>query len=312
MENIILSINVVLPLFLTISLGYLSKQINLIDGHTLKVMNKITFKIFLPVLLFYNIYKTDLSNIISAKLFVFSFVSLTLLCFILCLIIPFVEKDNRKRGVLVQALFRSNFILFALPVLASLFGENQIGVPTLMLALVVPLINFLAVICLEIFRGEKLNYKRMVVGIITNPLIIASTIGLILLALGMKLPTVIEKTTSDLARIATPLALFILGGTFKFEGIKGYTKQLLIAIIGSLVVIPAIFVVIAISLGFQGIELATIMIMFAAPTAVSSFTMAEQMGADGDLAGRIVVLTTAFSIFTIFFWVFLLKQFALI
>ena len=60
MENIILSLNVVLPLFLTVALGYFIKKIKLIDEHTLKVMNKVTFKTFLPTLLFYNVYKTNL------------------------------------------------------------------------------------------------------------------------------------------------------------------------------------------------------------------------------------------------------------
>ena len=55
MENLILSLNVVLPLFITMSLGYFLKSLNMFDNNTLDTMNNITFKSFLPMLLFYNI-----------------------------------------------------------------------------------------------------------------------------------------------------------------------------------------------------------------------------------------------------------------
>ena len=65
-------------------------------------------------------------------------------------------------------------------------------------------------------------------------------------------------------------------------------------------------------LGFRAETLVPILIYFGAPTAVSSFPMAQQMDGDGDLAAALVVFTSALAIVSIFLWVFVLKTFALI
>ena len=116
------------------------------------------------------------------------------------------------------------------------------------------------------------------------------------------------KTVTDLGRVATPLALVALGGEFKFHKVKGNLKQLIVAVAGKLIVSPLLMVTIGVFLGFRNEMLVPVLLMFGAPTAVSSYTMAQQMGGDGELAGEIVVFATAFSIVTIFLWVFALKQ----
>lgn len=312
MENLILSFNVVLPLFLTMALGYVLKYIGMFDERTLDSMNNVAFKSFLPILLFYNIYKTDIKGVFNPNLMTFAAISVIILFISLYIVVPFIEKDNKKRGVLVQGIFRSNFVIFGIPVTASLFGEDQVGVASLLIAIVVPLFNILSVFSLEAFRGGKPDYKKILKGVIKNPLIIASCIGIITIFLGIKLPTAIEKTVSDISKIATPLSLILLGASFKFNEIKKHLKQTTIGVIGKIIVIPCIFIPICILAGYRNVELATLMVIFAAPTAVSSFTMAQQMDADYNLAGQIVVFTSAFCVLTVFLWIFILKQFNLI
>lgn len=312
MNNLILSINVVAPLFLTIMFGYLIRKINLVDDYTLRRMNNLIFKTFLPMLLFFNIYNTKIEGTLNIKLMIFATSAILISCIGASIIIPFVEKENKKRGVLVQAIFRSNFVLFGLPVVLSLFGDGSVGVTSILIAVIVPMFNFLAVIVLEIFRGGKINFKKIIKGIITNPLIIASILGILMLILKIKIPLILEKTISDMSKIATPLALTVLGGSFKIEKINKNLKQLVIGIIGKLIIVPLIFIPIAIYLGFRNIELASVMIMLAAPVAVSSFTMAEQMEADGELAAQLVVFTSMLSIVTIFIYIFTMKQFGYI
>lgn len=308
MKNFILSFNVVMPLFINIMFGYFIKKIKLIDKHTLKVMNSVTFKTFLPLLLFYNVYKTKLDEAINSKLMIFAPTAIFSACILATIIILIIEKENKKRGVLIQAIFRSNFVLFGLPVVISLFGDKSAGVTSMLIAIIVPMFNFLAVIILEIFRGGQVDIKKIIQGIITNPLILSSMLGLILLFVDMRIPYFLEKSINDISKIATPLALIILGGSFEFNKMTNNIKQIAIGVFGKLIVVPIIFVPIAISLGFRNIELATLVIMLTAPTAVSSFTMAEQMDADGELAGQLVVLTSAISVFTIFIWIFVMKQ----
>ena len=308
MENLILSLNVVLPLFITMSLGYFLKYLNMFDNNTLDTMNNITFKSFLPMLLFYNIYKTDLQGVFNLKLMIFSATCVIALYLILYLIVPLIEKDNKKRGALLQGLFRSNFVIFGIPITESLFGSEKVGVAALLIAVIVPLFNILSVLALETFRGSKPDFRKISIGIIKNPLIIASCLGVLTLLLKIKIPTAIEKTISDVSKIATPLSLILLGASFKFDNIKKYLKQTTIAVVGKTILTPCIILPICIMFGYRGVELSTLMIIFAAPTAISSFTMAQQMDSDSDLAGQIVVFTSAFCVVTVFMWIFILKQ----
>ena len=312
MDNLILSFNVVAPLCFVMALGYFLKYLKMFDENTVNVMNNVAFKVFLPCLLFYNVYTTDLGNVINPKLMIFACLSIISLFIILLLIVPIFEKDNSKRGVIIQGIFRSNFVLFGIPVATSLAGEGNIGVTALLIGVVVPTFNVLAVVCLETFRGGKVNVKKVTHGIATNPLIIGSFLGLSMLVIGIKLPTFLEVTIKDVSKIATPLSLILLGASFSFSNVKKYLKETIITVIGKLIIVPLVFLAISYAVGFRGISLLSLMIMFAAPTAVSSFQMAKQMDGDADLAGQIVVFTSAFSIVTVFAWIFVLKQLALI
>lgn len=312
MENLILSFTVVFPLFANMILGYGLKSIHLLDEGTTKNMNTVVFKVFLPLLLFNNIYKTNLNGIFNGKILGFAALSIIALFIILCILIPIIEKDNKKRGVMIQGIFRSNFVIFGLPVATALFGDGQVCIIALLIAVVVPLFNFLSVIALEIFRGGKIDIKNVFKGIITNPLIIASAIGLTFLFLNIKLPGVLEKSVEDISKIATPLSLILLGATFEFKAIKANLKQTIISVVGRLVILPSIMLPLSAFLGFRNVELVGLMLIFGAPTAVSSFTMAEKMDGDAELASQIVVFTSAFCILTVFIWIFILKQLALI
>ena len=311
MENLILSVNVVLPLFLLMAAGYITKQLKLYDKQAHTVMNRLVFRLFLPMLLFKNIYQTNLNTEFNGKVFIFAVVSVLLMFGLLFAVIPLIEKDNRRRGVLIQGIGRSNFVIFGMPMAETLCGGNM-ATTSLLVAIVVPMFNVLSVIALEVFRGGKIDVKKILLGIVKNPLIIASLLGFIFLLAGIRLPAPIEKAVVDLAGIATPFALFLLGGALEFSRVGGNLRPLLIGVTGRLIVMPAIFITAAVLLGFRDVELVSMMVLFMAPSAVSSYTMAQQMGGDGELAGQQVVFTTAFSIFTIFLIVLLVKNLGLI
>lgn len=160
MDNLILYFNVVAPLCLVMALGYFLKHLNMFDENSLNVMNNVAFKVFLPILLFYNIYNTDLIDSINPKLMIFAGISVLALFIFTYLFIPVIEKDNRKRGVMIQGIFRSNFVLFGIPVATALVGEGKVGTTALLIAIIVPTFNVLAVICLETFRGGEIEVKK--------------------------------------------------------------------------------------------------------------------------------------------------------
>lgn len=314
MENLAVSFGVVLPLFLMMALGYVLRLIRLLDEHTLSALNNLTFRIFLPVLLFYNISTTRLEQAFNLRLMLYAAVCVTISFGAVFLLIPLAEKEPRKQGVLVQGIFRSNFIIFGLPVTVSLLGPEHTGVTSILIAMVIPMYNVFSVVALEFYCHSKcgcdgrLDLKQLFRGILTNPLILGAAAGILALAVGLKLPAPVERTVGDLAKVATPLALIGLGGSFYFGKTRGYLKQIILGVAGRLLVIPGIFIPVSIFLGFRGEELIALVSMFTAPTAVSSFTMAEQMDGDGELASYLVVFGSACSVVTIFFWVFLIRH----
>ncbi len=312
MENLILSFNVVLPLFLSISLGYLLCRIGLMDEPLRLGLNKLCFKVFLPIYLFNSIRTTDLNAAFNPGLLAFGCLGLIALFLLLMVFIPRIEPANPRRGVLIQAIFRSNFALFGLPVAVSLCGEGDIGPTSLLLGVTVPIFNVLAVIALETFRGGKPSIRKMLKGIATNMLIIGSLLGIALNLLNIPVPEAVNKSLVDLGKVATPLSLVALGASFTFSSIRAFRKQLFIGVLGRLVVAPLVMVTLGVLLGFRNETLVPILIMFGAPTAVSSFPMAQQMGGDGELAASLVVFTSGGAILTIFLLVFGLKQLGMI
>jgi len=311
MESLILSFNSVMPIFLLMLTGYILKAVNIADKKGFDTVNRLVFKAFLPTLLFYNIYKTESADVVNPGLMIFT-VAGTLIVFAVGYASVFIlTKDNAKRGVMLQGFFRSNYAILGLPLVEYICEGKTSGLSSLMVAVIVPLFNVLAVISLERFRDGKLNIPKMLKGVLTNTLIIGCILGLVFYLAGIKLPDVVEKAVSDVAKIASPLAIIVLGASFTFSSLRGCVKELCTVVAARLVIVPAIAIFFAVLLGFTGEALACVLIAFGAPVAVSSFSMAQQMGGDEALAAQVVVVSSALCLLTLFGWIFLLNSMGL-
>lgn len=301
MECIILAFKVVLPIMVYVTIGYILRLLKFFDEKSLKTVNNMVFKVFLPCLLFYNIYTTQIDKILDFDLIVFSVCFIAILFLLMMIFVPVFVKDNSKRGVIIQGIFRSNFVLFGMPVTISLMGEGNGGLTSIAIAFIVPLYNVLAVICLETFSKNKIKIFNVLIGIVKNPLIISSILGILFLSFEIKLPDVLSNIIRDLSRVATPLALIGLGASFTFRSVKNNLGYLSAVVLMKLIVLPVTAISIsAYVFGFRGAAIVTLISVFASPTAVSSFTMAQSMGGDSDLAAQTVVFTSVFSIITVF------------
>lgn len=310
MESLRVAAEVVLPLFLMMAVGYVVRLTGLMNETSAKQVNKVIFKVFLPLLVFQNVLHSDFTAGFRSNLLFYALAGVGLQ-FLIALCIAFLtEKDNSRRGVMLQGMFRSNFVLFGIPVCASLFGQEAAGLASLLIAVIIPLYNVLAVISLEIFNSGHTGFWKVLKGILTNPLILASAAGILCLVFHITLPDPVSEVVSDLAGIATPLAFVVLGVSFSFRDLGGCVKDLCLTLGVKLLLFPALFLSLAILLGFRGAPLAVLLTLFASPIAVSSFTMAQQMGGDDRLAGQLVILSSVLSILTLFLFIFALKQFA--
>ena len=306
-DNFIVALSAVVPMFCLMSIGAFVKYRDWLTADELNHMNRMVFRVFFFCLMFHSIYTTDLSHTIRPKLMIFGAGGVILLFVFLMLFIPKIERLNKRRGVMIQAIFRSNFVLFGIPIVANIFGEKDIAVTTMMIAVIIPIYNILAVFALETFRGGKILILPILKGIITTPMIMGAIAATIFLILGVHIPAPVLKPIGQISSATTPVALIILGASFKFNSVHEHFKQLVTCISARLVIVPAIMLTLAIILGFRDIEFVTLIAIFGSPCAVVSFAMAQQMGGDSDLAGNCVVFTSALSCFTIFCWILLFK-----
>ena len=309
MESLKLSFEAVMPIFILMTLGYLIKKMKLVDKKSVGMINKLNFKIFLPVLLFYNIYSIHAPDVFNLKLIIFTVIGILFVFIAGYFAVLLLTKDNKKRGVMLQAFFRTNYAILGIPIVNYICGNETSGVASLMVVIVIPVFNILAVIALERFREEnsKLSILRLLKGVTTNPLIIGCIIGFIVFALDIKLPSLIEKSVKDISLIATPLSIIALGAGFGFSDIRGCLRENVIVVATRLIIVPLIILPVAVWLGFSGEALACLMVVFASPIAVSSYAMAQQMDGDEILAVQVIATSSAFCLITLFLWIFALS-----
>lgn len=308
MDDLLFSLNTVFPLLVMMAVGFTARRVGVIGESAPRQINACVFKIFLPLLLCFNIVDTQLGTSTDVRTLLYAFIT-TLLCFgTLFFITPRLCCDRASCGVLIQGIARSNYAIFGIPLVMMMYPEGDTSIAVLMVAVVVPVFNVLSTIALMIFGGEKSSPWRIVKGVLLNPLILGTLAGFLLWYFRIPIPTLIETPLRSLGSVATPLALFTLGASLDFGKARANSRLLVIGVAGRLVVVPLIFLSLAVALGIRDVSLAALIAVYASPTSVSSFPMAQQMGGNGDLAGGQVVFTTVFSILTVFLWVFALKS----
>lgn len=309
MNNFIFSINAVLPVFLLIFLGYFLTKTGILTKKFSDVSSKFVFMIALPSLLFLNILKADFSGIFNVgllKAIMFVFVSVLIIFLILTVYAKKSFDDEGKRGAFIQGCFRANYVMLGIPLIYNIASDEGVIAASLMAAFIIPYFNILAIIALSIHR--KTSFRSVSVLIIKNPLIVSIILGVIASAIKIELPFVINKTVEMLSVIAIPLALLSIGVFFDFGRFLSQIKTVLMATAIKTVLIPLIFTPLAYLAGIRGVYLISIYVLLAAPTAVSSYIMAKGMDADSEIASGIIILTTAFSLVTLFSGIFILRS----
>jgi predicted permease len=312
-SDFIFSLNVVFPLFLLIAAGYAAREFRFVKESFLTEANKFVFRFLLPLMLFRNIHAAlfmdlDFSNI---RLIFSALFGVLITIVILLIIVPLSVKRKAARGSLIQGIYRSNFLIYGLPLAVSMYGDAAIIPISMLMGIIVPVYNVAAIIILTVFSEKKsissISFLQITKDILQNPLILACIAGGIAGGFNLRFPAIIDKPLHDLATMATPMALLIMGGEFRFRKLKSNFMMVMLASAGRLVFVPLIAMIVFIRMGFREIELAVLLCLFATPTAVVSFIMADNMGCDAEIAAQIVVLTTALSAVTIFLFIFVLK-----
>ena len=210
-ESFMVALNAVAPFLILLSVGFLAVRTGLTDRAFMARLNALNFRLFFPFLMFSNVYSARPEDLPSVTLMIFGPVSVLLLIAVLLVVVPRIVKENPRRGTIIQAVFRSNFIIYGIPLTASVFGTARSSVCGMMVMIMVTLFNTAAVIVLEIFRdGGRIRLKPLLLGLVRNPLLQGCAAGLLCYLLQIRLPDFIASPVSSLSSLATTLAMIAL------------------------------------------------------------------------------------------------------
>ncbi len=307
MNNLIFSLNATIPIFLLIVLGYLLHKMDWIDDSFAKKMNTFAFRLCLPALLFEDLASQDFSNAWDTKYVLFCFF-VTFLSIFISYLLSFFLKDKSLNGEFMQATYRSSAAILGLAFINNIYGNS--GMAPLMIIGTVPLYNIAAVVILTICSPEQSQenlLKRSMIGILKNPILDGIAIGLLWSLLKLPYPTILSKTVTSLGNLATPLSLLAMGASFQFNSVRSVFKPACVATFMKLIGFVALFMPIAIYLGFRESYLVALLVMLGSATTVSSYVMAKNMGHKGDLTASCVSFTTLLSAFTLTMWLYIMK-----
>lgn len=315
MENLIFSLNATIPVFLVMVIGYILKNLKMVDEPFVKTLNSFNYTVTLPVLLFKDICESDFLAVWDTGYVLFCFFS-TLSCIAVIWIIT--AKVYHKKdliGEFVQASYRGSAAVLGIAFIQNIYGNA--GMAPLMIIGTVPLYNVAAVIILSLTGPESQGLsaaalKKALKGIATNPIILSILAGILASLLPFEFPFIVSKTISSISVLATPLALIGLGAGFEGKKALAEIKPTLLCSAIKLILQPAVFLPVAILMGFRTDKLVAILIMLGAPSTVSCYIMAKNMKHHGILTSSVVVATTFLSSITLTFWLYLLKSFSLI
>ena len=313
LESFMVAFNAVAPFLILLGIGFGAVRLKLADRAFMDRLNALNYRLFFPFLMFNNVYSAKPENMPSVKLMLTGALSVILLVILLVIIVPKFVKENPRRGVVIQGIFRSNFIIYGIPLTTYVFGTEKSSVCGMMIMIMVSIFNIAAVIVLELFReGGKIRPGMLLLGIVKNPLLQGCVVGLLFYLLQIRLPSFIAAPVSSLAGAATTVALVVLGANLKFDELKKNRRTISAVLVIRLILLPVVMVVFAYLIGLRGVELFLMLMIFGTPVATSSYPMAQNMGGDGQLAGQLVFVSTVASLATIFVFIFTLSRLGLL
>ncbi|MCR5450446.1 MAG: AEC family transporter [Solobacterium sp.] len=303
MQSLFIAARAVIPVTLIMILGALTKKLGTVSEKSFKDFNWVVFHYCLPVSLFMNIVNADLSTLSNISLIIFAIASILIIIGVSMLVTRNSSLPDEKLGVIIQGLFRTNFAILGVPIVEGIYGAGNAAAASVMIAFVLPVFNITAVLVLQKYSGKQADLKKTLMNVLKNPLIIGALIGFVFKILRLPLPELAVSTIQTFNKMTTPLSLFVLGGCFNYTSLADNKKLLGIYAVLKMIVVPMIVLTAAVMIGYRGEELVTLLVLFGGPAAISSYTMAVQMGLDGDLASQCVVISTIAVVVTMFLFI---------
>jgi predicted permease len=309
MQQSLYILNILFPIFAVLAVGFFLAKIKFITPEVQKGLNKIAFYLGLTSMIFLKVSQADINLSVSWRITVSQMITMFVTAGITYLVARSAKYPKSTIGALVQIGYRSNMLYISIPIFAfvldgavsdpvkdDLLSNIFLGMTPVMIAY-----NVLAVIVLTTFSDahKKLSFSKIVLNIITNPLIIASLLGVFWAYMNWQLPTMVVRTLNVFSGVAFPLALLGIGCTLAQIDDFSLIRKIPIGVFAKLVISPVICFFCATWLGLNDYMILGTVLLVAAPTAISSYIMAEQMQCNPKLTAVAVATSTLLSFVSI-------------
>lgn len=310
LNNLLFSLNSTMPLFFIMILGYILYQKQFLTENFVAVANKFVFHVTLPVMLFNDLAGTDIRSSFDPGFVGFCAAVTMGSILVIWGFSRWLFQDKSIVGEFVQACYRSSAAILGAAFIQNIYGTS--GMSGIMILGSVPLYNIFAVLILTLEcpdpqgltepLGAKL--RRSIGKIFRNPTLIAIALGMLASLVKLPIPTMVTKAMSSLGSMTSPLALLAIGAGFKGRAALAKLKPTILATVIKLLILPAVFLPLAVRFGFLDQKLVALLVMLGSITTPSAYVMAKQMGHDGTLTGSVCAATTVLSAITLTFWLF--------
>lgn len=312
LENLLFSVNMSLPLFAVLGVGYLLTRNGLFTEDYVARTTKLVYYVFLPPKLFLDVATTDLSSAFTPKYLlviaagsVLQFVVAWLCGDLLC-------KDPAKQSAAAHACFRGNFVYLGVALLQNIFGRD-VPETALVLAVLMPLYNIQGILLMSVKESrDGIHLRAILLDILKNPIILALLAGLPFALLRIELPYVVTKSLSYFQAATSTVALLVVGANIRPSAIRSDLPLLFRVSAVKLLVMPLIWGGMALLLGLTSTQTVVLTIVGAMPCAINVYVITDRMGGDGKLACGAVVVTHLLSLFTMTGIVFFLRTMGIV
>ena len=269
LNDLIFSVNTILPVFIVVTIGYFMRRRGTVDEHFVGSISNVVFYYALPARMFLDVAGSDFTELMNPR-------------FILVTV-------GGTIGNILQT--------------------DHVACSVLVLTFIMPVYNILGVLILSIYSGDMSGMKpgKLLLNILKNPMILAVIFGVLYAMTGLPLPYAAEKSLTYLGAISTPMALLMIGARMVDNSVKGEGKAIRLALLFKLILGPVVMTLLAIFLGMPTEEIVTVFILFAVPTAMNVFIMTKSMGGDDGLAANAILASVPCSVIVMTIGIYLMR-----
>lgn len=301
MSDFIFGVNLVLPLFIVILVGFVLRRKDVFNDTTVNSITTLVYYVAMPAKLFSDTISVDFTQVFDVQFVLFAIIGSFVSFILLFILVPIFVKDNKKVSAMIHAGFRGNFVFIGIPLVENILGKSPVASTSLIIVFVLPMYTILAVFVLTYFGNKEKGFKlsNLLMDILTNPLVLSILLAIPFSFLKIEFPSFINSTLDILGRLSTPLALLLIGAGLRLNTFEGESAKIFSVAIFKTVVQPLILVPLALSRAFSVDIIVTIFVLFSVPCASNVYIMTKKMGGDADLASSITVVSLIITMITL-------------